>query len=145
MIRGLLRLVVLVVVLGVIGAFFLGYRMSDRGVVTGPDERPVATTGKLPDVDTTRAREAGATIGEKVATGANQAQRALAEGALTAKIKSKMTLDDTIKAADINVDTVGTTVTLTGRVRTEAERTRALQLARETEGVTSVVDRIVVR
>jgi hypothetical protein len=145
MIRGLLRLVVIVVVLVAIAAFFFGYRLSDRGVVTGPADQPVATTGKVPEVDTTKARETGAAIGEKVATGANEAQRALGEMALQGKIKSKMALDDLVKAANINVDSSNGVVTLTGTVNSEAERTRALQLARETEGVKSVTDRLVVR
>jgi osmotically-inducible protein OsmY len=69
----------------------------------------------------------------------------VSEGALTAKIKSKMALDDYIKAGDIDVDTAGTSVTLTGDVRSEAERERALRLARETEGVTKVIDRLRIR
>ena len=90
-------------------------------------------------------RAAGAKIGEKVAVGANQAEHALENGALTAKIKAKMALDDSVKALDINVDTADGVVTLTGTVHSEAERTRAAQLARETAGVTSVTDRLIVR
>jgi osmotically-inducible protein OsmY len=43
------------------------------------------------------------------------------------------------------VDTVGATVTLSGVVATEAQRQRALQLARETDGVKQVVDQLQVR
>ena len=139
MLRLLARLLLVVVVLVAIGAFFLGYRWNDVDV--DPD-RPVATTGRAPAVDTGKARETGADIGEKVAVGADRAQRAVANASLTSKIKAKMALDDTIEALDIDVDTDGATVTLSGTVDTEAQRTRALQLARETEGVTSVVDRL---
>ena len=66
-------------------------------------------------------------------------------GTLTAKIKAKMALDDRVKAANIDVDTRGSVVTLTGRVNNDEERRRAVQLARETDGVTSVVDQMVVR
>jgi hypothetical protein len=141
MFRALLRLVVILVLLAAVAAFFFGYRIGDDGTV----ERPVGTTGTAPAVDTDKARETGAAIGEKVAVGADRAQRALADGSLTAKIKSKMALDDTIRAADINVDTVGGAVTLSGHVRSEAERARAVQLARETAGVTSVSDRLAIR
>jgi hyperosmotically inducible protein len=143
MMRGLLRLILMLVILGGIAAFFLGYRVRD-GRVVGPDGA-VATTGRLPEVDTAKAREAGAAIGEKVATGASAAQHALANASLTGKIKAKMTLDDTLKASGIDVDTTEGVVTLSGTVRTEAQRTRALQLARETAGVTSVVDKLAVR
>jgi hyperosmotically inducible protein len=74
--------------------------------------------------------------------GADRAEQAIANASLTSKIKAKMALDDTIEALEIDVDTDGSTVTLTGTVDTEAQRSRALQLARETEGVASVVDRL---
>ena len=144
MFRALLRLVILVVIVAAAIAFFMGYRIGDHGI-SGPSETAVGTTGTTPKVNTERAREAGAAIGEKVATGANQAEHALANGTLTAKIKSKMALDDSVKALDINVDTADGVVTLTGMVHSEAERTRAVQLAKETAGVTSVTDRLTVR
>jgi BON domain-containing protein len=147
MFRTLLRLIVVMVVLVAGAMFFLGYRLSDFGDRGGVkrEEPVVGTGGRLPQVDTTKARETGAAIGEKVAAGANQAERALANASLTARIKSKMALDDSVKAADINVDTAGGVVTLTGTVRSKAERVRAVQLARETHGVTSVTDRLTIR
>jgi hyperosmotically inducible periplasmic protein len=138
MLRALLRLVLILVVVVGLAAFFFGYRWGDRD--TG--ERPVGTSGVSSDVNTDRARETGAEIGEKVAEGANKAERAMSDASLTTKIKAKMTLDDTLEARNIDVDTNGTTVTLSGSVRSEAERDRALQLARETEGVATVVDRL---
>jgi osmotically-inducible protein OsmY len=54
----------------------------------------------------------------------------------------KLALDDTVEASAIDVDVTGSVATLTGRVANEAAHTRAVQLARETEGVTSVVDRL---
>jgi hyperosmotically inducible protein len=138
MFRALLRLVLIVVIVAAAAAFFLGYRFGDRTV-----EAPAATTA--PAVDTSKARATGAAIGERVATGAAQAERALSEGSLTAKIKAKMALDDTVKALDVNVDTNGTTVTVTGQVGSAAQRERVLQLARETQGVKEVVDHLRVR
>ena len=140
MIRALLKLVVLVVLLAAAAAFFLGYRLADDG-----DAATVEMTPAAPRVDVDKARQTGAAIGERVAVGAADAQRALNDGSLTAKIKSKMALDDSIQAASIDVDTNGGTVTLTGTVRSQAERAKAVQLARETAGVTSVADRLVVR
>ena len=70
---------------------------------------------------------------------------AVGEGTLTAKIKSKMALDDLVKARNIHVETDGAVVTLTGDVSSDAERQRAVQLTKETEGVRSVVDRLQVR
>ena len=131
MFRALLRLVLIVIVIAAAAAFFMGYRIGDHG-----NGRALGTAGRdhrnHPDYRYEQsARETGAAIGEKVAVGANQAEHALEDGALTAKIKSKMALDDSVKALDINVDTSGGVVTLTGTVHSEAERTRAVQLARE--------------
>ena len=145
MIRALLRTILVVIIVVAAAAFFFGYRWADLepGRVV---DRPIGTTGtRDTSIDTSRARQAGAQIGEQVAVGVNAAERAAANGAVTAKIKSKMALDDTVKAAAIDVDTDGSVVTLSGRVSSEDEHRRAVQLARETEGVTSVVDRLVVR
>lgn len=138
MFRGLLRLVLVVVIVAAAAAFFLGYKFAD-----GRIETPLSA--RVPSVDTDKARQTGAAIGEKVATGTVQAEQALNEAALTAKIKAKMALDDTVKALSIDVDTRGTAVTLTGIVHSEAERTKAVQLARETAGVTTVNDQLVIR
>ena len=140
MIRGLLKLILIVVLLVGVAAFFFGYRWAD--VEEFEVDRPVGTSGVLDDLDADDARETGAEIGEAVATGANQAQRAVADGSLTAKIKSKMALDDGVTAANIDVDTDGSVVTLSGRVSNEEERSRAVRLAQETAGVSSVVDHL---
>ncbi|MEO7133173.1 MAG: BON domain-containing protein, partial [Vicinamibacterales bacterium] len=140
MIRGLLRLALIVVIIAVAAAFFLGYRLGDNGV-----QAPISTHAAVPDVDTSKARATGAAIGERIATGAAQAEQALAEGSLTAKIKAKMALDETVKALTIDIDTEGSVVTLSGSVNSEIEHKKAVQLARDTAGVASVVDRLVVR
>lgn len=145
MFRALFRLLIVVVLLGVAAAFFMGYRWGDRGIAPVRSSAPVVgTTGDSGD-RVERARETGAAIGEKVATGAERAGEALGEARLTAKVKSKMALDDTLKGSDVTVHTEGTTVTVSGRVATAAQRQRVLELARETAGVTRVVDRLSVR
>ena len=127
---------VLVVIVIVGLAFLLGRWSSGSKIVPGS---PVHAAGP---VDTSKAREAGAKVGEATAKAANEAAEALANGAITAKIKSKMVLDDLVKARNIDVDTNGSVVTLTGVVGSEAERQRALQLAKQTEGVMSVIDHL---
>jgi hyperosmotically inducible periplasmic protein len=140
MIRTLFKVVLVVILVAAAAAFFVGYRFGGNGV-----ETPVSAEPTLPSVDTQKAREAGAKVGEAVATGAVQAQQVISEGSLTAKIKSKMALDDTVKALSIDIDTNGTEVTLTGSVNSAAERDKAIQLARETAGVTRVHDRLRIR
>ena len=141
MFRTLLRVVLVLIVLAAAAAFFFGYRMADRDDPETP--YAVGTVGKAVNVGT--AREAGAEIAEKVAVGANAAQRLASSAALTAKIKSKMALDDTIQASRIDVDSAEGVVRLHGTVESEAQRARALALARETDGVVSVVDELTIR
>src|SRR5690349_10326552 len=117
MIRMLVRLVLILIVVVGVAAFFLGYRIAGPRLT---QERPiVGTSGTV--------EHAQAAVGE--------ARQAVESGTLTAKIKAKMALDDTVKAIDINVDTDGSVVTLRGTVESHAQRERALQLARETDGV----------
>jgi hyperosmotically inducible protein len=139
MVRALLRAVLLLIVIVAAAAYLLGWRIGQ-----GPREdppRPAGTSG----ASTERARDIGAEVGERTAVAANEARRALTDGQVTAKIKAKMALDDTVKALDVNVDTSGSTVAVTGAVDSAAQRERVLQLARETAGVATVVDRLRVR
>ena len=63
---------------------------------------------------------------------------------ITTAVKSKLAADDTVKATDINVDTRNGVVTLKGEVPSAAAKTRALELAKATDGVRDVVDAIAV-
>src|SRR4051812_10068353 len=103
MFGALVRLVVILIVLAAGIAFFMGYRVADRGTSRPAAESSVRTPDAHP-VDTSKARETGAEVGERVAVGANEAQRAIGSAALTGKIKAKMALDDTVKAAAIEVE-----------------------------------------
>ncbi len=104
-----------------------------------PRDRPV-TLGTAGSVET--AKERGAEMGEKVALAAAKVKEGAGEAALTSKIKAKMMLDDNIKARAIDVTTNGSTVTVSGVVRTTGEHDRAMRLVRETDGVTQVVDHL---
>jgi hyperosmotically inducible periplasmic protein len=63
---------------------------------------------------------------------------------ITTAVKSKMAADDTVKSYRIDVDTKDRVVTLSGAVDTPDARTRAVEIARGTEGVRDVVDQLVV-
>jgi len=145
MLKALLKLLIAITLIVIVAGFFLGYHWG--GAVSRPhqSEPVVGTTGTTADDRTERAREAGAKIGEKVAVGTERAADLLDETKLTAKVKSKIALDDTLKGTDVDVHTSGTTVTVEGRVSNAAQRQRVLELTRETAGVSDVVDRIAVR
>ncbi len=69
-------------------------------------------------------------------------QETVTEAEISSKIKAKMALDDFVRARTIDVSTNSGTVTLRGSVRSAAEHDRAVALARETDGVKNVVDRL---
>jgi len=149
MLKGLLRLLLVVIVLVAVGAFFFGYWSKERISTDTGLERPIGTAGERATSGADRARERGSEIGSRagaaIGEAAGETKAALSDAALTAKIKSKMALDDTTRASRIDVDTSERVVTLRGTVGSAAERRRAVQLAQETEGVRSVKDELRVR
>ena len=66
------------------------------------------------------------------------------DAGITSAVKTKMAADNTVKASEINVDTHNHVVTLNGTVGSNAEKERAVMIARNTKGVTSVVDNLTV-
>lgn len=138
-IRALLLTVLIVLVAFVAFSYLNGtdYRHFPG---SNPSGGAVGTTGAN---TTEKARQAGAEVGEKVGIAAAKVGQAVDEATLTSKIKAKMVLDDSIRARAIDVSTHGSVVTLTGTVGSSAEHDRAIALARETAGVTQVVDRLV--
>lgn len=66
------------------------------------------------------------------------------DAGITTNVKSKMAVDDTVKAYQVNVDTKNGVVTLTGDVDSPLAKERAVQIARNTDGVRDVVDNITV-
>ena len=136
--RTLIRAVLVVALIAIVGMFLFGY-WAGSGWRAKPatEPAPVATTGTI---NTEKARERGAEIAETAAKATAKVQQTLGEAELTTKIKAKMALDDSVKARSIDVTTNGTTVTLSGTVRSQAEHDRAVALARETAGITRVID-----
>jgi osmotically-inducible protein OsmY len=63
---------------------------------------------------------------------------------ITTSVKSKLAADTTVKAHQIDVDTSKGVVTLTGVVDTQAAKAQAVSIARNTNGVTDVVDHMTV-
>jgi hypothetical protein len=66
------------------------------------------------------------------------------DSGVTSKIKASYAQDDLVQAHEIDVTTRGGVVTLTGEVPSMEARQQAVRLARETEGVTDVIDQLTV-
>ena len=58
----------------------------------------------------------------------------------TTRVKTSLLNDQQVGGLRIDVDTFKGVVTLSGRVKSQAEKDRAVMLARQTEGVTEVKD-----
>ena len=71
--------------------------------------------------------------------------QAIDDGVVTAKVKAKLIEDPVTKAHQINVETFKGTVQLSGFVESNEARTRALELAKDVEGVKKVTDALEVR
>jgi hyperosmotically inducible periplasmic protein len=67
---------------------------------------------------------------------------AVANAALTAKVKSALLADESVKGLQIDVDSRGGVVTLNGTADTAANVTRAETVARGVDGVSSVDNRL---
>jgi len=71
-------------------------------------------------------------------------RRSATDATVTTSVKNKLAADPTTSAARINVDTSNGVVTLSGAVPTTAEKAEAERIARNTQGVTQVVNNITV-
>ena len=107
----------------------------------------VTPPGGLDDAALNRARDAA----KDTATTADAtvkrdtvgtAGSAAGDAALTTKVKTKFLADTAISGLKIDVDTKNDVVTLSGTVPTAAEKRKAVEVARATDGVKSVVDNL---
>jgi|SRR5687767_11351075 len=132
----LIRRLLVLILVGVAGVAAYAY-WSDNGALLREKATEVATEA---------AKREAAKIADKAAdTGrdaVDQLGDTVSDAALTAKIKSKMALDDHVKARAIDVDTSSGVATLSGVVASADERKRAVQLARDTDGISRVVDKL---
>ncbi|OKY75558.1 MAG: transporter [Desulfobulbaceae bacterium DB1] len=60
------------------------------------------------------------------------------DSVITAKVKTEIIRDNTLKSSEINVETFKGVVQLSGFVNSQADIARAIEVARNVKGVTSV-------
>jgi hyperosmotically inducible periplasmic protein len=130
--------VVLVLAIVAMGTYLLGYWSLDQ-VTTGSWRS--ATPAAEPR-GTGTARDRMGRLDARATKAAHEVGDFVSDAGLTAKIKAKMALDDTVHARSVEVSTTDGVVTLAGTVGSGVERDRAVRLARETKGIKQVVDHI---
>jgi hyperosmotically inducible protein len=92
-----------------------------------------------------KTREIAGDVAEKskdlaLATGAT-----VTDGWVTTKVRAKFADEAVLEHSNISVETTNHVVTLTGTVHSSTARSRAVAIAAGTEGVTRVVDQLVVK
>lgn len=85
------------------------------------------------------------TTGCSVMRGQQSAGEYADDAGITANVKSAFAADETVSAAAISVETMKGTVQLSGFAKSQAEKNRAGELARKTQGVQRVRNDIIVR
>ncbi len=138
--RALARLIVTLILLAIaaVAGYYYGYQAGAGH--TRLSARPGA--GGAGEAIADDARREGSAITRKLSEAGSEAGEFLSDAALTTKIKAKMGLDDYVPASAVHVSTSNGVVTLAGTVSSSEERRRAAQLARDTKGVKSVVDKL---
>ncbi len=118
------------------------------GTVATPDQK--AEAGKVAKVDGVQTvdnqiavdKDVDKTLAERTKNGMRRTGEAITDAWITTKVKWFFLGDDLLKGSSIDVDTKDRVVTLNGTVKTQAGRNRAVGLARDTDGVTRVVDNL---
>jgi hypothetical protein len=115
-----------------------------RGTAGSERPEPARRTGEpqeLPESEPPRQRTEPAPT-----PGVDEIQRAVeTDVAILTQIKARLALDPEVSVFAIDVDVDEGVVTLTGTVRSEQARKRAVEIAGATGGVTRVSDRLVLK
>jgi len=82
------------------------------------------------------------TASERAKAQARETGNAVTDGWITMKVHSQFIPENALEGSDIDVDTNNGVVTLNGTVATEAGRARAVAIAKATDGVKNVTDKL---
>lgn len=83
--------------------------------------------------------------GCSVTRGQQTAGEYVDDARVTTEVKAKFAGDPTVAATSIGVETLNGTVQLTGFAKSQAEKDRAVALARQVKGVQAIKNDIIVR
>ncbi len=84
------------------------------------------------------------TVADRIKNGMTKTGEKITDAWITTKVKWFFMGEDELKGSHIDVDTKDNVVTLKGTVRSQAGRVKAVDLAKNTDGVKSVVDQLAV-
>jgi osmotically-inducible protein OsmY len=91
-----------------------------------------------------KTKEGAEVVADKTKEGLSKTGEVITDSWITTRVHSKFIDEDLLKGSDINVDTKDHIVTLKGTVMSAAGRARAVEQAKEVEGVHRVIDQLVI-
>ena len=135
-----------------------GVTRVDNQILVDPSTHTRGTAGQIEDKTkegAAKTKEGTKKAGEKTKEGAEKVWDKTKQGVgkagdetsdayILSRVKTRFARVDVLKGSNINVDCDNRVVTLKGTVPSEAARARALDIAKHTEGVHEVVDRLTV-
>ncbi len=116
--------------------------------LAAPTTAAPQSAGEKPENHVVQAKDAvvkGAkVVGTKTKDGLSKTGEVMTDGWITTRVNSRFVNEDLLKGSDISVDTDKHVVTLKGTVITVAGRNQAGAVAKGTEGVRRVVNRLTI-
>jgi hyperosmotically inducible periplasmic protein len=91
-----------------------------------------------------KTKEGAEKAGSKTKEALSSTGEVITDAWITSRVKTRFIGEDALKDSHINVDTNDHVVTLKGTVLSAAGRSRAIAIAKDTEGVHKVVDRLTI-
>jgi len=91
-----------------------------------------------------KSKDVGVKVAEKTKAGVSKTDEVLTDGWVSSRIRTKFMGDESLRNSDIQVNADKHVVTLSGTVVSDAARTKAVAIAKQVEGVDSVVDKLTV-
>jgi len=92
-----------------------------------------------------KTKEGASTAADKSAQGLSKAGEVITDTWIKGRVKSKFIGEDLLKDSDITVDVNDHVVTLSGTVMSDAARARAIEEAKQVEGVHQVINKLTVK
>ncbi|MDJ0624554.1 MAG: BON domain-containing protein [Desulfocapsaceae bacterium] len=83
-------------------------------------------------------------VENQLLVGSTSAGQVLDDTLVTSRIRTELVKDGAIRSTNIDVDTIGTTVTLTGKVGSQNEKDRVIAIANRFKGYRDVIDNLTV-
>lgn len=115
-------------------------------LLTACDQKETGTTaGEKLDNTIVEGKQESSKASAYVEDKTSQTVQFVDDAAITTALKAKLVADDDLKALDINVDTVGGVVTLTGMAPSATAKGRATEIARTVDGVSNVNNNLTVQ